>query len=180
MSMAALQPACDPVAYVVMGVSGCGKSSVGKAIADRFGLEFVEGDALHPEANIAKMSQGIALTDEDRFPWLDRIGRAVAASLAAGQGLVISCSALKKVYRDRLRALADGRLIFVYLSGAKGVLAARMAARTGHFMPPSLLESQLSTLEIPTEEEGVLTVDISGSQAEVIELALEGLGYIPR
>ena len=180
MSMAALQPVSEPMAYVVMGVSGCGKSLVGDAIAKRFGVEFVEGDALHPEANIAKMSQGIALDDEDRLPWLDRIGAAIRASLDDGKDIVISCSALKKVYRDRLRDFADGRLTFVFLDGSEAVLAARLTARNGHFMPASLLKSQLATLERPAGEDRVITVDIAGSQADVIENALEELGNCTR
>ena len=178
MSMAASRPASDPVAanvgaYVVMGVSGCGKSSVGEAIARHLGLAFIEGDALHPQTNIAKMSEGIPLTDDDRFPWLDMIGREIAAAVEAGRGIVVSCSALKKIYRDRLRAFAQGRLTFVFLHGSEAVLASRLATRKGHFMPASLLRSQLATLEDPTGEDGVLGVDVSGTQAEVIETAIE-------
>lgn len=160
-------------AYVVMGVSGCGKSSVGEAIAHHLGLAFVEGDVLHTQGNIAKMSQGIPLTDEDRFPWLDIIGREIAAAAEAGNGVVVSCSALKKIYRDRLRAFVGGRLTFVFLAGSKELLAGRLNARKGHFMPASLLRSQFATLEDPSDEDRVLSVDISGTQAEVIEIAIE-------
>jgi gluconokinase len=172
MSMAASPHPSEPVAYVVMGVSGSGKSLVGRAVADALGVTFVEGDALHPQANIDKMSAGISLTDMDRFPWLDRIGGAIAASLAEGNGVVISCSALRRIYRDRLRAFAPVRVRFVFLRGTEAVLAPRMAARKGHFMPPSLLQSQLQTLEDPSSEEGVITVDISGSTSEVIAEAI--------
>ena len=158
----------QPIAYVVMGVSGSGKSLVGAALANHLDVKFLEGDSLHPAANIEKMSHGIPLTDADRFPWLDRVGDSIRASLAAGTGLVVSCSALKKIYRDRLRGFADGRLMFIYLHGTEAVLAPRMAARTGHFMPASLLKSQLATLENPSTEAGVLTIDISGSTADVI------------
>lgn len=175
MSMAALQPASDPVAYVVMGVSGCGKTSVGEAIAERLGLEFIEGDALHPQDNIAKMSAGIPLTDEDRFPWLDRIGAEIVASFDRGKSIVVSCSALRKIYRDRLRTFARSRLTFIFLEGSEETLAARMAVRTGHFMPASLLKSQFATLENPRGEEGVIAVDISGTSAEVIEITIEEL-----
>jgi gluconokinase len=155
------------MAYIVMGVSGSGKSLVGEAVAADLGLAFVEGDALHPKANIEKMSMGIPLTDADRFPWLDKIGREIADSLAIGQGIVISCSALKRVYRDRLRRFAKGGLTFIFLKGSEEVLMPRMAARKGHFMPASLLQSQLATLEDPSGEEDVVTVDIGGTKDEV-------------
>jgi gluconokinase len=150
-----------------MGVSGSGKSLVGEAVAADLGLVFVEGDALHPTANIEKMSMGIPLTDDDRFPWLDKIGGEIAASLARSEGIVVSCSALKRIYRDRLRSFADGRLLFIYLRGTEEVLTPRMAARKGHFMPTSLLKSQLATLEDPSRESDVITVDISGGKDEV-------------
>ena len=175
MSMVESQPASDARAFVVMGVSGCGKTSVGQAIAAYLGVDFVEGDALHPPENIAKMSQGIPLTDNDRFPWLDLIGDRIARAQAENKGLVVSCSALRRIYRDRLRGFAKGQLTFVYLSGSLELLAPRMAARKGHFMPTSLLESQLATLEVPTGEPGVLTVDIAGSQAQVIAASINAL-----
>jgi gluconokinase len=168
------------MAYVVMGVSGCGKTSVGEAIARYLDLPFIEGDALHPQSNIAKMSQGIPLTDDDRFPWLDRIGEEIRTALTEGKGIVASCSSLRKIYRDRLRAFAGGKLTFVFLKGSEELLAGRLAARKGHFMPPSLLRSQFATLEDPSGEDGVLTVDISGTTAEVIEIALGELGKIAR
>jgi gluconokinase len=167
MSMAASPHPSDPQAYVVMGVSGSGKSLVGEAVAADLGLVFVEGDALHPRANIEKMSVGIPLTDADRFPWLDKIGNEIAASLATGEGIVISCSALKRIYRERLRSFANGHVIFIFLKGSEALLTPRMAARKGHFMPASLLKSQLATLEDPSAEDGVITVDISGTQDEV-------------
>jgi gluconokinase len=173
--LASESAAASAEAYVVMGVSGCGKSSMGEAIARHFGLAFVEGDALHPQANIAKMSKGVPLTDDDRFPWLDMIGREIAAAVEAESGLVVTCSALKKIYRDRLRAFADGRLTFVFLSGSEELLAGRLNARQGHFMPASLLKSQLATLEDPTGEDGVLSVDISGTQAQAVETAIRQL-----
>ena len=160
------------MAYIVMGVTGSGKSLVGEAVAADLGLVFVEGDALHPKANIEKMSVGIPLTDADRFPWLEKIGAEILASLSAGEGIVISSSALKKIYRDRLRDFAKGRLGFIFLKGSEDVLAPRIAARKGHFMPLSLLQSQLTTLEDPSAEDGVITVDISGTIEEVIAEAI--------
>lgn len=168
----------SPVALVVMGVSGSGKTSVAEALAGNLKLGFVEGDALHPSANVEKMSKGIALTDADRMPWLDTIGETMKAALADGHGIVVSCSALKRSYRDRLRGSVDGRLVFVYLHGSKALLAARMAERKGHFMPPSLLESQLATLEVPTGEPGVVTVDISGTIDEIAKTALRDLSVL--
>lgn len=164
-----------PRAIIVMGVSGCGKSSVGEGLAARLGLTFVEGDALHTAANVEKMSKGIPLTDEDRMPWLDRIGEDIRSSLAVGMGIIVSCSALKRIYRDRLRAAAKGMLDFVYLEGSKELLVTRMGARKGHFMPLSLLESQLQTLEVPTGEPGVVTVDIDDTVDGIVASALEGL-----
>ncbi len=143
------------IRVVVMGVSGSGKTSVGAALADRLQLPFVEGDSLHPQSNVARMSAGIPLTDADRWPWLDRIGERLAQ---APGGVVISCSALKKAYRVRLRAAA-APLYFIFLDGAFDVLSTRMASRKGHFMPASLLESQLTTLEMPVGEPLVHRID---------------------
>src|SRR6478735_8265634 len=141
MSMAASPPLSEPQLIIVMGVSGCGKSSVGERVAQAFRCDFVEGDSLHPAANIDKMSAGIPLTDDDRWPWLDEVGRRLSESHARGEVLVVSCSSLKKIYRDRLRAAAGGRLSFVFLEGPRSVLEARMSIRPGHFMPASLLDS---------------------------------------
>lgn len=165
-----------PVAIIVMGVSGCGKSSVGAMLAKRLGVAFVEGDVLHPKANVDKMAMGTPLTDDDRWPWLDIIGAEIGASLKRGEGIVVSCSALKRVYRDRLRLATDGRLRFVYLHGSRALLTERMGARTGHFMPLSLLDSQLATLEVPTGEPGVATVDIDQSLEGIVADAMRGLG----
>jgi carbohydrate kinase (thermoresistant glucokinase family) len=147
---------------VIMGVSGSGKTTVGAALADALGMRFVDGDSLHPEANVARMAAGIPLDDADRAPWLDAIGTVLASG-----PVVVACSALKRVYRDRLRAAAP-TLELVFLEGSRQVLAPRMTARPGHFMPPSLLESQLATLEPPTPDEHPLTVDISASVAEIV------------
>ncbi|MBB4234843.1 gluconokinase [Rhizobium esperanzae] len=164
-----------PHAIIVMGVSGCGKSSVGEKLGEALHLRFVEGDGLHPAANVEKMSKGIALNDEDRMPWLDLIGERMQASLQKGEGIIVSCSALKRIYRDRLRAAVGGKLFFVYLEGSKALLTKRMGERKGHFMPVSLLESQLATLEAPTGEPGVVTVDIDDTIDGIAATALKGL-----
>lgn len=163
-------------AVIVMGVSGCGKSSVGAALARRLGLPFIEGDVLHPESNVAKMAAGTPLTDEDRWPWLTVIGERMADALARGEGIVVSCSALKKIYREHLRAATGDRLAFVYLEGSRDLLGRRMGARTGHFMPLALLDSQLATLEVPTGEPAVVTVSIDQPVEGIVADALKGLG----
>ena len=165
-----------PCSIVVMGVSGSGKTSVGEAVARGFGYRFIEGDALHPQANIAKMSVGIPLTDEDRWPWLREIGRQLSSS---ADPLVVSCSALKRSYRDLLRESAGGDLVFVYLHGRRDVLAGRMQHREGHFMPASLLDTQLATLEEPIGEPLTVVVDVDQPAADVVKAtlaALDGLG----
>jgi gluconokinase len=142
---------------VVMGVSGCGKSTVGAALARAVGVPFADGDALHPAANIAKMASGVPLDDDDRFPWLEAIGEWLAAHDADGG--VIGCSALKRKYRDQLRSHAP-RVGFLHLHGAFDVIAARQAARPGHFMPASLLRSQFATLEPLAPDEHGIVVDV--------------------
>jgi gluconokinase len=139
-----------------MGVAGCGKSSVGAALSARLGVPYRDGDDLHPPANIARMSRGEPLTDDDRWPWLAR----VAAVLAAEAPVIVGCSALKRRYRDAIRTAAGGPVDFAHLSGARAVIEARMAARTGHFMPTSLLDSQFAALEAPGPDERAVTVDI--------------------
>nr|WP_246617419.1 gluconokinase [Rhizobium populisoli] len=163
------------LAVIVMGVSGSGKTSVGEMMAKNLGCRFVEGDRLHPAANIEKMEKGVPLTDEDRWPWLDLIGDELAAAVRDGQDIVVTCSALKKIYRERLRNAAAGRLKFVFLTGDPKVLESRMGARTGHFMPTSLLQSQLATLESPEGEPGVVTVNIDAHVDVIVEEALKGL-----
>ncbi|MDO9637600.1 MAG: gluconokinase [Pseudotabrizicola sp.] len=134
---------------VIMGVAGCGKSSVGDGLSARLGIAYRDGDDLHPAQNVDKMRAGIQLTDEDRWPWLDR----VAAVLAQEAPVIVGCSALRHSYRDRLRAGAGGSVQFIHLSGSRDLIAARMAARTGHYMPASLLDSQFAALEPPGPEE---------------------------
>jgi carbohydrate kinase (thermoresistant glucokinase family) len=138
-----------------MGVSGCGKSTLARALAARLGTTFIEGDSLHPPANIAKMAAGIALDDADRRPFLESVADALQA---AGPGAVASCSALKRRYRELIRARA-GDVAFILPAMDRDVLAARLAARQGHFMPATLLDSQLATLELPTPDERALILD---------------------
>jgi gluconokinase len=153
MSTAASPPVSDAGAVVVMGVSGSGKTSVGRILAQALRVDFVDGDDLHSDEARAKMSRGIALVDEDRWPWLDRVG----ARLSKGS-VVIACSALKRSYRDRLRAGAGPCLKFVYLSATPEAMRARVASRKGHYMPASLVDSQFSALEPPEAESDVVTL----------------------
>lgn len=156
------------MSIVIMGVCGSGKTTVGERLARRLGWIFVEGDRLHPEANVAKMRSGQPLNDDDRWPWLDAIAAAIADEHARGRQAVAACSALKKSYRQRLTAGA-GPLLFVYLDGAPSLLAARMAARRGHYMPPGLLASQLATLEPPGNDENAITLDAGLAPATLVE-----------
>ncbi len=144
---------------IIMGVSGCGKSTVGQRLAQRLGVPFLEGDALHPPHNVALMAAGTPLTDADRADWLEAIAHRLAG-LQTDEGLVVSCSALKRIYRDRLRA-ASPDLQFVHLHGDHSVLADRIRQRQGHYMPATLLASQLATLEIPSADEAALSLDIA-------------------
>ena len=160
---------------VIMGVSGCGKSSVGEGLAARLGIAYRDGDDLHPAANVEKMRAGIPLTDADRWPWLD----AVAAVLVREAPVIIGCSALRRAYRDRIRAGAGGAVRFVHLSGSREVIAARMAARKGHYMPVALLDSQFATLEPPGPDEA-LTVSIDQPLSRLIDSLLPALqGEMP-
>ena len=153
--------------YVVMGVSGSGKTVIGAALARALGIDFVEGDEYHSAENVRLMASGIPLTDDDRAEWLRLLAARLSESKKAGTGLVLACSALKRSYRDILRADAGG-LRFVFLRGARGLVAERLAARRGHFMPPSLLDSQLATLEDPTAEEDVWVCEISQPPEEIV------------
>jgi carbohydrate kinase (thermoresistant glucokinase family) len=151
--------------YVVMGVTGCGKTSVGEALAARSDLSFIDGDDLHPAANIAKMASGVPLDDDDRAPWLRDVGKALAAS---GVSTVIGCSALKRAYRDIIRSEAGGPVHFLHLDAAKDVIAERLNARAGHFMPPELLESQCATLEPLQSDENGKVIDIDRPLEDVV------------
>jgi len=153
--------------YVVMGVSGSGKTVIGSALARSLGVEFVEGDDFHPEENVKRMASGIALTDEDRAPWLRSIAARLRAAKDAGTGLVVSCSALKRSYRDLLRTEA-GEVRFIFLKGTRALIAGRLATRSGHFMPSSLLDSQFAALEEPGPDEGVWECDVRESPADLV------------
>lgn len=160
------------VLIVVMGVSGSGKTTMASALAQRLSLPFVEGDSLHPAENIRKMSAGIALTDDDRWPWLQKIGETLASSDLEG-GLVVSCSALKRIYRDHLRSAAGVPILFIYMDGSRQLLQSRMAARSEHFMPSSLLESQLNTIEPPNEDESAIRIDCAWPLEKALDQATE-------
>ncbi len=149
-------PNLPPV--VLMGVSGSGKTTVGEALARRLGMPFIEADSMHPKANLEKMAAGIPLNDDDRWPWLDAMGAKLEEVRRDGHGVIATCSALKHSYRDRLRAKVTGPILFVLLESPKSVLAVRMASRRGHFMPATLLDSQLATLEKPTPDEAHVAV----------------------
>jgi len=146
---------------VVMGVAGSGKTTIASGLAETLGVPFVEGDSLHPPANVKKMAGGIALTDEDRWPWLEAIGDRIEVERVTGHGVVVSCSALKHVYRDCLRKQVHGTVQFILLDGTPELIGDRMKKRKGHFMPPALLDSQFATLEKPTADEHAVILDIS-------------------
>ncbi|MFP5311484.1 MAG: gluconokinase [Actinomycetes bacterium] len=162
---------------VVMGVSGCGKTTVGGLVARALGVPFLDGDSLHPPENVAKMESGTPLTDQDRWPWLALVGRELAS--AGDGGLVVACSALRRSYRDAIRDQAPDA-IFLHLSGSKDVLSRRLKGRSGHFMPPALLESQLATLEPLQADERGLVVDIAAPVADVAAEALKGIAAVVR
>jgi len=152
---------------VVMGVAGSGKSVIGAAFARALGVEFVEGDKYHSAENIERMSHGVPLTDDDRTLWLRSLAARIREARRADTGLVISCSALKRSYRDILRAEASD-LQFVFLKGERSLIAERLAGRRGHFMPASLLDSQLAVLEEPSPDEDAWVFDISKSPSEIV------------
>lgn len=160
---------------IVMGVSGSGKSTVAEGLAARLGWPFLEGDTLHPAANVAKMAAGAPLTDDDRWPWLEAIAAWIGAREAEGRCSISSCSSLKRVYRDLLRKGAP-RVRFVHVAGDQAVLAARLARRQGHFFPPRLLASQFATLEPPRPDEDAVTVELTLTPEAQVEAALKALG----
>jgi gluconokinase len=163
-----------PAAIIVMGVSGSGKSTIGALLADRLGWPFADADGFHPAANVAKMAAGSPLTDADRWPWLDAIAAHIGAARGTGRPVVVACSALRRAYRERLRA-GHGDLIFLHLAGAPAVIAERQAARQDHFMPPSLMASQFATLEDPAAEADAVMVSVSASPHEVVATAIDQL-----
>jgi carbohydrate kinase (thermoresistant glucokinase family) len=167
-----------PLAVVVMGVCGCGKSTVGERLARELGALFIEGDAFHPPANVARMAAGIALTDADRQGWLEALAAQLADARRAGRSVVLACSALKRRYRDVLRQGAPD-LRVVHLAGDRAMLAVRLAARQGHYMPASLLDSQLATLETPDPGERAITLDAGAPTDRLVQSALTQLQAPP-
>jgi gluconokinase len=166
-----------PRRMVLMGVAGCGKSSVGAALATRLGATYSDGDDLHPPANIEKMSRGVALNDDDRWPWLTLVGQA----LAEGEGRrIIGCSALKRVYRAHITQTTGGSVTFIHLAGTPEVIKARMSARQGHFMPTGLLASQFAALEPPEADENAFSVDIDRPLAAIVDAIVAQLGGMER
>lgn len=157
---------------VIMGVSGCGKSSVGKELAIRLNAKFTDGDDLHPKANLEKMASGIPLVDDDRWPWLSEVGK----KLLNDNDSIIACSALKRSYREKIREFAPD-VIFIHLHGDRKILESRLKARSDHFMPKSLLDSQLNTLEPLAPDENGKVFDISKPVEEIVS---EVMQWIPR
>jgi gluconokinase len=163
-----------PVVLVVMGVAGTGKSKVAATLAERLGWDLGEGDDLHPAANVAKMASGQPLTDEDRWPWLDEVASWIDHHVATGQPGIMTCSALKKAYRDRLRGPG---VAFAHLNGTRELLAARLAARRDHYMPGSLLDSQLEALQpLEADESGIVVELDSKSPDQEAEEIIRRLG----
>ena len=165
-----MSSAVTPFNLVVMGVSGCGKSTVAEALARKLNGHFVDGDDFHPPSNVDRMSKGIPLSDTDRMPWLEAINHYMRQTEPNGTINVVACSALKRIYRDTLADSAP--VLFVHLAGNFALIEARSKARSGHFMNVGLLQSQFDTLEIPTDDESVITVRIDVTIDEVIENAV--------
>jgi gluconokinase len=165
----------SPTVLVLMGVAGSGKTTVADILASRLGWQFEEGDALHPQSNIAKMRAGHPLTDADRAEWLKRVADWVDERLEKGQKGVITCSALKRSYRDLINRRGSG-VVFVFLTGPKSTIAERLASRQGHFMPSNLLDSQFADLEEPGPDEPAMRVDISGPPAAIAQRIVAELG----
>jgi len=162
---------------VVMGVSGSGKSTVAGILAGQLGWDLEEGDDLHPAANVARMASGQPLTDDDRWPWLDTVAAWITDHTTAGIPGIITCSALKRSYRDRMRG---PNVVFVHLAGSKDQIGRRLAARSDHFMPPTLLDSQLTTLEPPGPDENTLVVDVGRRPAEEAADIIRRLDLVPQ
>lgn len=168
-------PIAKPVVLVFMGVSGCGKTTVAAILAGRLGWRFEEGDALHPQSNIEKMEAGHPLTDDDRGPWLEKVAEWVDERLDARENGLITCSALKRSYRNVINRRGTG-VVFVFLAGSRETIAARLAARHGHFMPSSLLDSQFADLEEPTPDEPEIRLDAGPAPGVIAQELLEELG----
>ena len=163
-----------PLAIVVMGVSGCGKSTVGTRLAQQLGATFLDADDFHPPDNVGRMRAGIALTDAERAPWLDALAARLTQARTEDEAVVLACSALKRSYRDALRRGAPA-LTLVHLTGSPALLAERITARPGHYMPPTLLPSQLATLESPGADERAITLDVGATTDDIVADILEHL-----
>ena len=171
------QPGAAPgrsATVVLMGVSGSGKTLIGRGLAQAVGARFIDGDHYHPPQNVGRMRSGLPLRDEDRWGWLDAIAAEIAEGERRGELLVVGCSALKRAYRDRLRR-ASPHILFLHLDIGRQTAAARVAARRDHFMPASLIDSQFADLEPPAPEEGALSLDASREPASIVALAAEAL-----
>ena len=165
-----------PARLIVMGVTGCGKTTVGALLAGRLGGVFLDGDDYHPAENVAKMSAGTPLTDHDRWPWLDRLGQVIEESVADKGRVVLACSALRRVYRDRLTKACAEPPLFIHLSGGRDLIHGRMAARREHYMPVALLESQIATLEALEPDENAMAMEIDAPVDSIVARILEQLG----
>jgi gluconokinase len=179
MSMAPSPRRFEPARIIiVMGVTSSGKTSVGKAIARRLHAPFLDGDDYHPASNVAKMSAGTPLTDEDRWPWLENLARSLHEAAEIKGSAVGACSALKRAYREYLTKIAGEPVLFVYLDGNKEVIGERMKHRTGHFMPTTLLDSQFATLEVPGADENVLVAPVDEPVERIADTVVAQLGHL--
>lgn len=167
----------NPRRYVVMGVSGSGKSEIGRRLAKRLGITYVEGDEFHSPENIAKMAAGIPLNDQDRHEWLLALQSTIGRAVRQNEGMVLTCSALKRRYRDLLR-IGDPALVFIHLQGDPVLIAARMKQRTGHFMPEALLESQLRELDPLAADESAVRVDIAAEPGRIVDEIIQHIATI--
>jgi gluconokinase len=174
MNSGSSQLQAEPQVLVIMGVSGCGKTTVAALLAGHRGWPFEEGDALHPPSNVDKMHAGQPLTDEDRWPWLEKVAEWIEGQLAADRNGIITCSALKRSYRDILNRRGSG-VVFVYLAGDKDTIADRLGVRHGHFMPSSLLESQFASLETPSPDEPAIRVNIGPAPEQLVQEIIAAL-----
>jgi gluconokinase len=174
-----MQAPPDISAIIVMGVSGSGKTTIASALAERIGFDCEDGDSYHPASNVEKMHAGTPLTDDDRWPWLKAIADDIDRRADTGHPFVVSCSALKRAYRDVLvHGRSDVRL--VYLKGTRELIAERLALRKDHFMPASLLDSQFATIEEPTPDEHVIVVDIDASVDQIVAAIVDRLNILPK
>ena len=162
-----------PARLIVMGVTGCGKTTVGALLAGRLNARFLDGDDYHPTANVEKMASGQPLTDDDRWPWLDRLGDVIEQSVAQQDRVVLACSALRRVYRDRLTNACAEAPLFIHLSGGRELIHGRMAARRDHYMPVGLLDSQIATLEPIEQDENAITLEVDATADQITSRILE-------